>query len=347
MNTIFIEFRDPLFGVIIFFVIVFVVALFSYWWGRFKAQGDYRHLDKFLHKFRSPPSNTELKKLISSTAVSIDSWLLLADSYFKHGEYSKSIEIYHELLEQDKSSIDKKDIMFLLGKTYFKAGFLERSKSIFLEILKLSPRTPQALRYLLLVYEYLKDYQEALSVLEPLEILGQNILKDKTYLNCLLILNDFSLSSLQKAEKLILIYKKHQELAYLIFEYLFNFFPKLAWQNLDYLQCEKLSDLFWKLQKNTINLDIIVQNTYLRELFSAKGYISLERNSQVFEFDILIHLHKNSYNKAKINFEYMCENCKQIFPFAFHRCSNCHELNTIIAQPIISKEHHEAFDSFL
>ena len=347
MNTIFIQFRDPLFGIILFFVIIFVVALFSYWWGRFKAKEDYRHLDKFLRKFRSPPSSLELKKLISSSAVSIDSWLLLADSYSKNGEYDKSIEIYHELLGKKENLTDKKEIMFLLGQTYFKAGFLQRSKSIFLEILKSNPRTPQALRYLLLVYEYLKEYNRALEVLEPLETLGYDTSKDRAYLYCLLTLGDFSLSPEQKADKLIAFYQENKEVTYLTFEYLFKYFPKLAWENLNFSQTSRLSDLFWNLDKDVIDFDIISTDKYLRELFSAKGYVSLEKNSSIFEYDVLIHLHKSSYTKAKINFEYMCGHCKHIFPFSFNRCSNCHAIDSIIPQPLLIKEQHETFDSFL
>jgi lipopolysaccharide assembly protein B len=347
MNTVFIEFRDPLFGIIIFFVIVFVVALFSYWWGRFKTKEDHHHLDRFLRKFRSPPSSMEIKELIDTSAIPIDSWLLLANSYSNNGEYAKCIDIYHGLLSKREMDANQKEIMFLLGQTYFKAGFLERSKTIFLEILKMSPRTPQALRYLLLVYEYLKDYKAAMDVLEPLEELDVDVLKDRVYLTCLLILNDFALSSEQKAQKLLEIYKEHQELTYLIFEYLLQFHPRLAWQNLDHSQSKKLSSLFWNLDKEAVDFDIIARNSYLRELFSAKGYVSLESQSAVFEFDVLIHLHKSAYRKAIINFEYMCENCKQVFPFAFYRCSHCHSIDTLVAEPVIAKEHHETFDSFL
>lgn len=347
MNTVFIEFRDPLFGIIIFFVIVFVVALFSYWWGRFKTKEDYRHLDRFLRKFRSPPSSVELKELIETSAVPLESWLLLAHSYSKNGEYSKCIDIYHGLLTKRELDINQKEIMYLLGQTYFKAGFLERSKTIFLEILKMSPRTPQALRYLVLVYEYLKDYQAALEALEPLEEMEVNVVKERVYLTCLLILNDFTLSSEEKIKQLLEIYEEHQELTYLIFGYLFKYNPRLAWQSLDHSQSKKLSSIFWSLEKEAVDFDIIARNSYLRELFSAKGYVSLENESSVFEFDILIHLNKSAYRKAIINFEYMCDNCKQVFPFAFNRCSNCHAIDTLVAQPTIAKEHHETFDSFL
>lgn len=346
MNTLFIEYRDPLFGIIVFFVIIFVIALFSYWWGRFKAKDDHRHLDKFLNQFKTPPTQTEIKELISSSKISSKSWLLLADSYAQNGEFEKSIEIYHELLANKQNDANKKEIMFLLGKTYFKAGFLERSKNVFLEILKASPRTPQALRYLLLIYEHLRDYKSALNVLEPLDELGEDVKNDKIYLECILLLNDFSLDENEKVQRLIDIYKTHRRLTYLIFEYLFRKNIKYAWQYLDQSQCQKVSDLLWNLDKDAIDLDIISQNVYLRELFSAKGFVNMEKGSSVFEFDLLINLRKSDYKGATLTFEYICKNCKQIYPFAFHRCPNCHAIDSVVCEPIISREYSENNNSF-
>ena len=135
MDTVFLEFRDPLFSVIIFFLIIFIITFFSYWWGRYKTKEDSKHLDKFLRQFQTLPTQSELKILISSGELSEKSWLLLANSYAKNGDYEKSIEIYNEILQITAPS-NKKETMFLLGRTYFKAGFLERAKQIFLEILK-------------------------------------------------------------------------------------------------------------------------------------------------------------------------------------------------------------------
>ncbi len=346
MNTLFIEYRDPLFGIILFFVLVFVIALFSYWWGRFKTKDDHRHLDRFLNQFKSPPSQMELKELIGSSTISSKSWLLLADSYAQNGEYEKSIEIYYELLAHIGEDVNKKDILFLLGKTYFKAGFLQRSENVFLEILKANPRTPQALHYLLLIYEHLRDYKAALSVLEPLDELGEDVKIDKIYLEAILLLNDYSLDETEKTQKLLALYQQHRRLTYLIFEYLFRKNPKLAWKHLDQSQCARVSDLLWNLSEDVIDFDIISQNVYLRELFSAKGYVRLEEKSSIFEFDLLINLQKSDYRGATLTFEYICKQCKQIYPFAFHRCPACHAIDSVLSEPIISKEYHEKNNSF-
>jgi pentatricopeptide repeat protein len=341
MNNFFLEFRDPLFSIIIFFAIIFMITCLSYWWGRYKTKEESKNLDKFLQQFRAPPSQDELKVLISSGELSEKSWLILAHSYSKDGDFEKAIEIYHEILNLPNSST-KKETLFLLGKIYFRVGFLERSKQIFLEILKTSPRTPQALHYLLLVYEYMRDYKTALEVLEPLDQLGEEITKDEVYLKSLALLNASKLSPLQKADELLVIYNNFHRLTYLTFEYLFRVNPALAWENFDSSRSEYLTDILWSLDAKELDLDIITKNSFLRELYTARGDLELVAQSENFEFNVLINLKKTTAN-ATLNFEYLCDSCKQRFPFAFHRCSNCHAIDTQRVEWSLVKDYHKDF----
>lgn len=337
MNTFFIEYRDPLFSVIIFFVLIFVIAFFSYWFGRYKKKEDSKYLDKFLQGFRLLPSHDELKVLISSGELSEKSWLLLAQSYFKNGDYEKSIEIYNELLKVG-SKANSRDTMFLLGRTYFKAGFLERARKIFLEILKNNPRTPQALNYLLLVYEYMRDYKSAIEVLEPLDELQKETINDTAYLQSLMLLNDSNKPSAEKANALLKIYKDTNILTYMVFEYLFRVDPKLAWKNFDSSKSEQLGELLWHLDTKKLDLDIISQNGFLRELYTARGDVKLATRSLVFEFDILIKLEGKS--NVTLAFEYVCDNCKQTSPFVFNRCTSCHSIDTARVEMSLTKDYY-------
>ena len=340
MGTFFLEFRDPLFSIIIFFAIIFMITFFSYWWGRYKTKEDSRRLDKFLQQFKGLPSKSELNILISSGELSEKSWLLLANSYYKNGDYEKSIEIYNEILKLPTTN--SKDTMFLLGKTYFKAGFLERAKQIFLEILRKSPRTPQALNYLLLVYEYMRDYTGALDVLEPLDEMGKDITKEKAYLEVLSILNNHQLNSDEKTDKLLAIYTQEHQLSYLIFEFLFKVNPQLAWKHFDSSKSELLTDILWQIEAKNLDLDIISKNSFLRELYTAKGELNLATRSSNFEFDVLINLKNTSVN-AGLNFEYLCSSCKQVYPFAFNRCSYCHSIDTSKVEWSLIKDYHKDF----
>jgi len=340
MDNFFIEFRDPLFSIIIFFAIIFMITFFSYWWGRYRSSQDSAYLDKFLQQFRTLPSKDELKKLMSGGEISEKSWLLLASSYNKNGDYEKSIEIYSELLTASHSG-NKRDTMYLLGKTYFKAGFLERSKQIFLEILKRNPRTPQALKYLLLVYEYMRDYNSALDVLEPLDELNEDISLDRTYLKAMALLNDNKLSMQEKTDGLLLSYKENHQLSYMVFEYLFRVNPAIAWENFDSSKSELLSDILWRVALKDLNLDIISKNGYLRELYSARNDVNLAQSSAIFELDVLIKL--NGKANATLSFEYVCESCKVTFPFVFYRCTSCHAIDTARVELSLSKDYYRDY----
>jgi tetratricopeptide (TPR) repeat protein len=325
MNTFFLEYRDPLFSIIIFFVLIFLITFISYWWGRYRSSKNYKHLDKFLKQFYETPSSSELKKLIKQGDLSEKYLLLLASSYFDNGEFEKSIEIYIEILKlEDKTN--HIEILFLLGYTYFKAGFLQRAKEIFLKILKNNPRTPQALEYLLLVYEQMREYDKAYEVLTPLEELDKDTSAQSSYLKTMSILNNHKITSDEKITSLINIYNETKTNTHLIFEYIFKINPKIAWKNINSSKIDELVDILWLVDLKDLDLDIITKSDYLQELYTARGDLNLAKESNVFEFDVLINLHGKS--KATLSFEYICDNCKNVSPFVFHRCSKCHSVDS-------------------
>ncbi|MDF1875346.1 tetratricopeptide repeat protein [Sulfurimonas sp. SAG-AH-194-I05] len=340
MNIFFLDFRDPLFSIIVFFALIFIITFFSYWWGRYKRKEDYRHLNKFLKQFHSLPAEDALKDLISQDELSQKSWMLLASSYFQSGNYNKCIEIYQQILHAP-SSQNQKEIMYLLGKTYFKAGFLERSKDIFLEILRKHPRTPQALEKLLLVYEYMRDYKAALEVLEPLDALKKDVSLESIYLETLRLLNNSTISIENKKEKILKIYKEKHQLYYMVFEYLFRVDMQLAWKCMDLSKSDRIVDLLWNIPQSDLDFEVIERSVYLKELFTARGEGDYVSRSDVFEFDVLIKLHNTG--NATLSFEYICDNCKQVYPFAFQRCSNCHSIDSIGVAYTLVKDYKKDF----
>ncbi len=341
MNNLFIETRDPLFGVIVFFALIFVITFFGYWWGRYKAKDDHKYLDDFVKDLNSLPSEDELKKLIYAGNISSDSWFLLASSYIQQGNYEKSIEIYRSIIEVEREPSARKKTLILLGQAYLKAGFLERSKEIFLKILKHEPRTPEALHSLLLVYDRLKEYKKALDVLEPLHEQNEDIEHEKNYLECAYLLQRHDIDNDKKAEILIAIYTQTQNFSYLIFEYLFRVNSTLAWKHLKECDYERLCDILWYLDDEKLPIQTISSHLYLRELFTARGTIDLANTSQYFEFDVLIKLKLVKQEGATLQFEYLCTKCKHIFPFSFHRCPNCHCSDTLMPEMILCKDSFE------
>ncbi len=341
MNNLYIETRDPLFGIIVFFTLIFIITFFSYWWGRYKAKDDHKYLDDFIKDLNTVPSEDEIKKIIHAGNISNKSWLILAHSYIQQGYYEKAIEIYQSIIEAEKDLLEQKSAMILLGKAYFKAGFLERSKEVFLKILKHTPRTPEALYSLLLVYDRLKEYKKALDVLEPLNELDQDIENEKLYLECAYLLQRSDVSNEEKSKQLLYIYKNCSHLSYFVFEYLFKIDSNSAWEHLQSKQYKRLSDILWSLPHEKLSMETITSSEYLRELFSAKGAIDLANTSQIFELDILIKLQHANETGATLQFEYLCQKCKHIFPFAFHRCPNCHSIDSVMPEMILTKDVFE------
>lgn len=344
MDTFFIEFRDPLFGIVVFFILLFILSFLSYWWGRYKAAREHRDLESFLGKFEAI-GEAQLTEQVQTNSLSSESWLLLAQSFEHQGNYEKSVEIYHALVSKNRDPIFQKDALLLLGKSLFKAGFLERSRQTFLQILQNHPRTPQALHYLILIYEQLQQYDKALEVTESLLEFSSDTVNEKLYLECRILIGDHRISLDDKAARLIEIYETHHTLGYMIFEWLFTYRPLLGWKHFDQSLSTRLTDILWRTADDNLDLDIIASNTYLRELFSAKGSIDLANGSSLFELDTLITLHQCGSSKATLQFEYTCDKCNMISFLPFHRCPHCHAIDTVGVIMNLTKERFEGNNS--
>lgn len=345
MDTFFIEFRDPLFGIVVFFILLFILSFLSYWWGRYKSAREHHDLESFLGKFESIGEGEKLTEQVETNSLTSESWLLLAQSFEHQGNYEKSVEIYHALLAKNRDPIFQKDALLLLGKSFFKAGFLERSRQTFLQILHNAPRTPQALHFLVLIYEHLQQYDKALEVMESLQELSPDTISEKLYLECRILIGDHKIDMDEKADRLIKIYQTHRHLGYMIYEWLFTYRPLLAWKHYDQSLSVRLSDILWRLRDENLDLDIIASNTYLRELFSAKGSLELSEGSSVFELDTLIALRRCGANKATLQFEYTCGECNVISFLPFHRCPQCHAIDSVHSIMNLSKERFEENNS--
>lgn len=344
MDTIFIEYRDPLFGVILFFVLLFLISFLSYWWGRYKNVRDNKGLESFLEKFDTT-EEFRIGNQIEQNSVNNETWLLLAQGMEHQGHNEKSIEIYHALLRTRTDPALQKELLLKLGKAYFKSGFLERSKNAFLQVLQSYPRTPQALHHLVLIYEQLHQFDLALEVMESLEELESDNQKEKLYLQSRLFLNNPHHTIDDKATFLVDLYENHSILGYMVFEYLFTHRPAMAWQHFDHALSHKIADILWRTEEEHLDLDIIARNAFLRELYSAKGSLALASSSSLFELDTILALKQCNKRRVSLQFEYTCTACHQISFFPFHRCSQCHAIDTIDTIMNLAKEHYEEYHS--
>ncbi|EDO8878805.1 hypothetical protein GNZ76_06835 [Campylobacter coli] len=327
MDFFFVEYRDPLVGLIILTVLIFVVAVANYIWKVFASKDEEQKLEKFIKKFEMDNIH---KDLLRNEGLSFGNLSFLAEIFTKSGEFEKATQIYLIALEKSKDKQEREFIFFALAKVYFKAGFLERAKEVLLQALKIRPRNIQTLKLLKIVYLKLRKYKENLELLGCLFELGENVQEEKEFLKAL----DFLASSLSDEEKKEHILKlridNNPMLGRLVFEKYHIFL------NQDF---SSICDLLYKENK-AFNL----QNKEYFEFFYALGLIEDEKPKDIVfknsNFKMLKILKDNSF-KARLEFSYRCTECKSVMPLFFYHCPVCYEFNT--CQIIYEVKNNETY----
>ena len=138
----------------------------------------------------------------------IETHLALGNLFRQNGEVERAIRIHQNLIARPSLTIEQRDLaMFQLGKDFYQAGLFDRSEETFSQ-LKESPEYRQvALENLLLIYQQLKDWKEAIACTEQLGKLGKAYAKPRTlsYLYCSLA---DQLSKQGKSKQAIKLYQK-------------------------------------------------------------------------------------------------------------------------------------------
>lgn len=328
MDIIVLEYRDPIVGIISIVFLVFLISFFTYSYGIYKekrARKDYRKLSKRFELGNL--KENDYVNLYKTYNLPFDSILLLASSLIHKGDINKAISVYLALLEHVKDRVKKEELLELLGQSYLKSGFLQRSSEIFLEILKFSPRNKNALKNLVIINERLKNYKKAREILDSLDELNVDTKLDKVYFDTLIIINDSILSYERRSELLFTIFMENKEIQRLFARFLLSFNKDFFYKNISNFDCKKLIDIFWYQKLEDINLKIIENNVFLKDLYTAKAYIQSSENSEDFALNIMILL--NKYDKkvaANLSFEFICKSCKQSFVFYESRCPKCQSI---------------------
>ncbi len=306
-------YRDPLFGLIVFVGLIFIVSFFSYWWAVLKFKKQNSSIERFFKRFEAGVPKAHRPKDPK------EAMMLMAKAYEKSGDYEKAIALYLDLakIADEKERVE---ILKRLGDLYFKAGFMARSIEIYEEILRYFPRNVEVLRRLMRVYERMGRLDDAMEVVSILEELGQ---KDK---ESLYILAKF-FASQERMERLIELYRLHPFLIRVVAQKLFEKNPDAAWRTIRKEDLFLISDILWTLPKERIS----THTPFLKELYSAKGYLKEADESGIWELDVILH-----YPKAGLAFEYLCPSCKNIFPFAFSRCPRCQSVEPLVPQYLLT-----------
>ncbi len=334
-----VDFRDPLFGITIIFLFIFVASFLTYTYGLYKERMARKEYRKLLKRFElGNLKEDDYIHLYSTYNLPFDSIILLASTFLHKGQYNKAISVYLALLEHVKERVKKEELLEHLGNAYFKSGMLQRSKDIYLKILKFSPRNKIALNHLLLIFQNLKDFEKANEILDALDELEENVIKEKIYINVLKTINDPLLSFETKSAQLYNNFKINKSLHRIVADFLIKFNKKLFWEHIEDFEPKKIMDLLWYFDFDDIDFDKVQQNDFLQELFTAKGYIDMKKTSSVFELAILIAV-RNSSSKVDVdlNFEFICSKCKRSHPIYESRCPHCHEILSFNVTPRLAK----------
>lgn len=335
MDFLFIEYRDPLFSIIMLLLVVFVVSYANYLWGVFRKKDGEKRLGRFLQGFQPGKKSEEYKEVLYTRPDSLHSLALLASVYSRSGEYDEAVRIYLALLDFCRDKEEKTELMFRLGKTYYKAGFLQRSREILLQALERKARNPEALELLAVIGQRMKKYDEAAEALAALQEMGRDTSRERAALEGLKIVEG---APEGKTEKLLALYREHPFLERMVFETLFATDRKAAWENLPQEGLENLIDLFWQLDRKQVEMERAERIPFLAQLYTAKGWSESAQDSPVFELDVLIKMGK-ARESADLGFEYACEKCRSLFPLPFVRCPSCMAAGTVRVQPVLAKKN--------
>lgn len=340
MSDLFPDFRDPLFGIIIIVITVFVISFLTYSFGLFKERKARKEYRKLLKRFElGNLKEDDFVHLYTTYNLPFDSIILLASSFLHKGNYTKAISIYLAILEVVDEKIKKEELLELLGNAYFKGGFLQRAKDIYLKILKFSPRNQHSLDCLLVIYQKLNEYEKAYEVLTVLDELNCNIKQEKIYIKTLKTINDSFLTFDKKSIILMEILEQNNLIQKLVAQFLINFNKQLFWKNINKFDILNCIDLLWYLDFNDIDFNVVNKNEILQDLYTAKGYIESSNTSNIFELAVLISTKKSTSKvELDLNFEFICNKCKRTHPIYESRCPHCNGILTFVVEPKLARK---------
>ncbi|WP_416860366.1 tetratricopeptide repeat protein [Helicobacter ganmani] len=285
-----IEYRDPLFGIMIFIFLIGLVSLFAYYWNYLIGKRQQDSLSRFIESFDYIGFDKEAQEFLALSPNPTPSLLFMAKMYQKSANYEKAIRLYVALLDSIQNPVDKVPILESLGLVYEKAGFPLRAKEIYLEILHYFPRNPLVLKSLIRTYEKLSLFKDALSALGCLEELQGDMGLYRRYLKTKILISSQKKSE-ETSHKLLIILREEPLLARLVLGFLKDFYPALFWESLMRIPKETLLDLqdiLWNLKSEAIPQSLIKelqsiptnpQNRILKDIFEAKG---IDKDAQEF-----------------------------------------------------------------
>lgn len=346
MEHFVIGYRDPLFGIIVFVLLVAMISLATYVLGRMKRAEKERKMGEFLHSFETMMiSDSEFEKFLENNKASVEALALLAGAFERSGEYEKGIKVYLSLLavtSQDVGSSLKPNLLESLGRCYFKAGFLFKAKNIFLEALSLSPHHVSTLKLLMSLYFSLGEYERGMEVLDALKEHDVDVTHEEEVFRVMMI----ERGAMSSEAKLALLEKMVPQSHFACRSMVkmgFETGSVKVWQKIAMMDANEIIDLLWYVPESKVDKEVVASNVALRAIMSARGIGFFEGQSGQWEIDVLNGMETAKREKLGVDlaFEYLCTSCKQMVPLAFVRCPHCSSLGYMSVQVSLCQRQGE------
>ena len=302
-----IDYKDPAFSIIVFLLLIIIAVLVTHFLGIWRERRKAKDLDEFVNKFECF-DNLNIKDILENRDDNINSILLLAMAFEKEGSYDKSLNIYLSIIDMVNN---RYEILKKIANLYIKIGFLEKSKETLHTILKNIPRDREALKMLFFVNDKLKNYNEMRDIIEVFAELDEDVKDEVAYLEMRLYQMDMQKNS----EKLEALYEKYPILKRFYFEEYFRVNPYKAFLKIKEEDIYSMIDLIW-------HLEIPNKNQTLCNILASKHKTTCSTPAP-FEIEVLKQLPNDI---AVLDFEYICKECKSIFPIYEYRCPKCKAL---------------------
>ncbi len=325
MDFFFVEYRDPIFGLIVLFATILLVALLSFFWGMHAKKREGKTIEKFVRKFEGKgaldPEHTEF---LANSKLGAETLCALASVFSKSGDFDKAVSVYLVALQKAANKGEREFLLTELGKVYLRAGFLERAKNVFLEALASGPRNPEALSHLIVIYERLRAFKDAFAALESLGAQGVDVKEWSAYVKALEISSSGE-SVKEKIAKLSALAEDFAPLSRMGVELAINLGEEGIISNLNLPPLSLCADLLGRSEALAARFDSNLNSDFNLRL------LSLARENGL---------------RAKLEFSYICGHCKGSYPLFFYRCPHCARLGGAKIVSNITEEKIEESGTF-
>jgi|GEM_PF-213086 len=344
MSSLFVDYRDPLFGIMAFLLISLVIALLSMLLAKLKGDKEARRIKRFLQNFPANSEAGDYIKLLEAHPGSFELLSKVAKAHFDGGDFERSLKIYLALLEwvSPFEKAKRAQILERLGDIYTKSGFLQRSVDAYEQSLSLVARNQSALAKIVLIYEKRGDYSKAMEALEALEEMGMDEDGQKQFLGGLIALKEARTFD----AKLVILESLCHINTYFAREYLRELLltdQKKAQEFLEKNISISFLDILWNFQ---LDADMFKTSKHklIRGVLQAKGIVGQkEIDSGLFELDTIIAAKiAKPELKADLNFEFVCKKCGALDIDYFFSCKSCAAMGECVVLPKISEKNSDA-----